>query len=115
MLMRFLDFQTGTTALFFAAQAGYIDIAKILIRYGAYVDAASLVSALSIFLIKLCHAIMDLCQLDSFKQQFHSFYTISAGWWNAIVRSMSRRSYRYGKRVDCSGRKYSCDDESKLK
>lgn len=36
--------QTGTTALFFAAQAGHIDVAKILFRYGAYIDAASLVS-----------------------------------------------------------------------
>lgn len=35
--------QTGTTALFFAAQAGHIDVAKILIRYGAHIEAASLV------------------------------------------------------------------------
>lgn len=40
----FFSFQTGTTALFFAAQAGHIEVAKILIRYGAYIDAASLVS-----------------------------------------------------------------------
>lgn len=34
--------QTGTTALFFAAQAGHIEVAKILIRYGAHIEAASL-------------------------------------------------------------------------
>lgn len=39
--------QTGTTALFFAAQAGHIDVAKILIRYGANIEAASLVSVKS--------------------------------------------------------------------
>lgn len=35
--------QTGTTALFFAAQGGYVDIAKILIKAGAIVDCASVV------------------------------------------------------------------------
>lgn len=46
--MRF-KFQTGTTALFFAAQANHIDVAKILIRYGANIDAASLVRIRLIF------------------------------------------------------------------
>lgn len=35
---------TGTTALFFAAQGGYVDIAKILIKSGAIVDCPSVVS-----------------------------------------------------------------------
>ena len=33
--------QTGTTALFFAAQGGYLDIALILLDRGAPVDAPS--------------------------------------------------------------------------
>jgi len=33
--------QTGTTALFFAAQGGYLDIAQILLDRGAPVDAPS--------------------------------------------------------------------------
>lgn len=36
--------QTGTTALFFAAQGGYVDIARILLKAGAPVDCCSVVS-----------------------------------------------------------------------
>lgn len=37
--------QTGTTALFFAAQAGYMDVAQLLISHRAPVDTPSVVSA----------------------------------------------------------------------
>lgn len=36
--------QTGTTALFFAAQGGYMDIANLLLEHGALVDSCSIVS-----------------------------------------------------------------------
>jgi hypothetical protein len=36
--------QTGTTALFFAAQGGFLDIAQTLLDNGAQVDSASMVS-----------------------------------------------------------------------
>lgn len=36
--------QTGTTALFFAAQGGYMDIASLLLEHGAIVDSCSIVS-----------------------------------------------------------------------
>lgn len=36
--------QTGTTALFFAAQGGYMDIASLLLEHGAIVDSCSVVS-----------------------------------------------------------------------
>ena len=36
--------QTGTTALFFAAQGGYMDIAGLLLEHGAIVDSCSIVS-----------------------------------------------------------------------
>jgi len=39
-----LGFQTGTTALFFAAQGGFLDIVKLLLDHGAPVDSPSLVS-----------------------------------------------------------------------
>lgn len=35
---------TGTTPLFFAAQGGYLDVVKILIKAGASVDTPSVVS-----------------------------------------------------------------------
>ncbi|ETN62064.1 hypothetical protein AND_006257 [Anopheles darlingi] len=35
---------TGTTALFFAAQGGYVDVARILLKAGAPVDCSSVVS-----------------------------------------------------------------------
>lgn len=34
---------TGTTPLFFAAQGGYLDVVKILIKAGASVDTPSVV------------------------------------------------------------------------
>ena len=37
--------QTGTTALFFAAQGGFLDIAQILLERGAPVDSSSVVGA----------------------------------------------------------------------
>lgn len=37
-------FQTGTCALFFAAQGGFLDIVKLLLDSGASVDLASYVS-----------------------------------------------------------------------
>jgi len=39
-----LHLQTGTTALFFAAQGGYMDIAGLLLEHGAIVDSCSIVS-----------------------------------------------------------------------
>ena len=39
---------TGTTALFFASQGGYVDITKILLKSGALVDCASVVSVVKI-------------------------------------------------------------------
>lgn len=39
-----LHSQTGTTALFFAAQGGYMDIASLLLEHGAIVDSCSIVS-----------------------------------------------------------------------
>lgn len=61
----FLKFQTGTTALFFAAQAGYVDVAKILVRYGARIDAASLVSFrfFSNFKISFIYPIISLLRM----------------------------------------------------
>lgn len=42
--MFILFLQTGTTALFFAAQGGYMDIASLLLEHGAIVDSCSIVS-----------------------------------------------------------------------
>jgi len=42
----FLSFQTGTCALFFASQGGFLDIVKELISNGAPVDLPSYVSQL---------------------------------------------------------------------
>ena len=39
-------FQTGTCALFFAAQGGFVDVVKELLSHGAPVDLPSYVSAL---------------------------------------------------------------------
>jgi len=39
-----LSFQTGTCALFFAAQGGFLDIVKELLAHGAPVDLPSYVS-----------------------------------------------------------------------
>jgi len=39
-----LSFQTGTCALFFASQGGFLDIVKELISHGAPVDLPSYVS-----------------------------------------------------------------------
>lgn len=36
--------QTGTTALFFAAQGGHIDVARALIKSGAKIESPSIVS-----------------------------------------------------------------------
>lgn len=38
--------QTGTTALFFAAQAGYMDVAQLLISHSAPVDTTNVVSSM---------------------------------------------------------------------
>ena len=40
----FISFQTGTCALFFAAQGGFLDIVKELLSHGAPVDLPSYVS-----------------------------------------------------------------------
>lgn len=45
----FLISQTGTTALFFAAQGGFIDITKILLKAGATVDVASVDGGTALF------------------------------------------------------------------
>lgn len=37
-------FQTGTCALFFAAQGGFIDIVRLLLEHNAIVDLPSFVS-----------------------------------------------------------------------
>lgn len=37
-------FQTGTCALFFACQGGFIDVVKVLLEHNASVDLASFVS-----------------------------------------------------------------------
>jgi len=42
----FFAFQTGTCALFFASQGGFLDIVKELISHGAPVDLPSYVSPL---------------------------------------------------------------------
>lgn len=44
VIMFALFLQTGTTALFFAAQGGYMDIASLLLEHGAIVDSCSIVS-----------------------------------------------------------------------
>lgn len=49
--------QTGTTALFFAAQGGFIDITKILLKSGAIVDCASVDGGTALLVIKLLGAI----------------------------------------------------------
>lgn len=36
--------QTGTSALFFAAQGGYLEVAQILLEHGAEIDSPSIVS-----------------------------------------------------------------------
>lgn len=41
--------QTGTTALFFAAQGGFIDITKVLLKAGAIVDVASVDGGTALF------------------------------------------------------------------
>ena len=48
-------FQTGTCALFFAAQGGYIDIVKELLDRGAAVDLASQVGP-NLFFTLLLHS-----------------------------------------------------------
>ena len=40
----YLFFQTGTCALFFAAQGGFLDIVKLLVDHGVPVDIPSYVS-----------------------------------------------------------------------
>lgn len=42
--IRNIFFQTGTTALFFAAQGGFVEIVRILLDNNAPVDSASVVS-----------------------------------------------------------------------
>lgn len=42
----FFELQTGTCALFFAAQGGFLDIVRILLDSGASLDLASYVSSL---------------------------------------------------------------------
>jgi len=44
LLFAVLLFQTGTCALFFASQGGFLDIVKELISHGAPVDLPSYVS-----------------------------------------------------------------------
>ena len=44
LLYKCFYFQTGTCALFFAAQGGYLDICQQLISHGAPVDLPSYVS-----------------------------------------------------------------------
>lgn len=46
-----LLFQTGTTALFFAAQGGFLDIVRLLLENNAPVGSASVVSILFILSI----------------------------------------------------------------
>lgn len=45
----FIACQTGTTALFFAAQGGFIDITKILLKGGAIVDCSSVDGGTALF------------------------------------------------------------------
>lgn len=42
--------QTGTTALFFAAQGGFLDITKILLKNGAMVDCPSVDGGTALFI-----------------------------------------------------------------
>ena len=59
----FSVFQTGTCALFFAAQGGFLDIVKLLIDHGVPVDIPSYVSShkskITVFVFK---------HLDTFNQ-----------------------------------------------
>lgn len=41
--------QTGTTALFFAAQGGFLEVVKILIEAGSLIDCPSIVSNIERF------------------------------------------------------------------
>lgn len=53
---------TGTTPLFFAAQGGYLDVVKILIKAGASVDTPSVVS-LTFFFSKKYNILMSYRQI----------------------------------------------------
>jgi len=56
----FYSFQTGTCALFFASQGGFLDIVKELISHGAPVDLPSYVSHLEcklVFIVLECTAL----------------------------------------------------------
>lgn len=44
MLLLLSKLQTGTTALFFAAQGGYAEIVAVLVEEGAAIDSCSIVS-----------------------------------------------------------------------
>lgn len=95
-----LLFQTGTTALFFAAQAGHIDVAKILIRYGAHIEGASLVRLKNNSPIETYKIFRKFIYL-SFASHCVNFIP---GWRNSTFCSLSRGTFKYGKGSDSTWR-----------
>lgn len=56
-------YQTGTSALFFAAQGGFLDIATLLLDAGAAIDAPSMVN-IQIYIDLICNTVLLILSIQ---------------------------------------------------
>lgn len=94
--------QTGTTALFFAAQGGYMDIASLLLEHGAVVDSCSIVSRRKWLLARMRNVIPLL-----------TCTTWISGRRHAALRRMPIRSFGRRGGLDRERRQSECSYEGK--
>lgn len=82
-------FQTGTCALFFAAQGGFLDIVKLLLDSGASVDLASYVSIIQLSISYIIYFVSCILTIVLWKSIF--YFVMSP-----IIQSLLNQKYVNG-------------------